>query len=147
MPHTIRRATINDVPAIIALERAVANAAHWSREQYESRMKENSLLVAEHHQRLSGFICACVLAGEWEIENVVVGNEFRRRGIASALLSALFESAKKAGNPALHLEVRESNAEARQFYMKHGFQQVGRRPKYYRDPPEDAILYSRLMAT
>jgi len=141
--HTaIRPATINDVSEIIALERSVENAAHWSREQYESRLKDGCLLVAVSDGQLSGFICARVLLGEWEIENIVVGQDFLRRGIATALLNALLEAAKKANNPTLHLEVRESNLAAQRLYAKHGFHQVGKRPNYYRDPPEDAILYS-----
>jgi [ribosomal protein S18]-alanine N-acetyltransferase len=139
----IRPASLSDVPAILVLEKNVADAAHWSREQYEARLKRGCLLLAESNSVVVGFICARVLPGEWEIENIAVGNEFRRRGIANALLNALFEAAKKAGSPAFHLEVRESNLAARQLYTKHGFFQVGQRPNYYRDPPEDAILYLR----
>lgn len=146
MTTTIRPATIDDLPEIVSLERQTANAAHWSHAQYESRLNNGCILVAESQGHLVSFICTRVLPGEWEIENIVVGDEFRRRGIASALLNALFETAKKANNPSLHLEVRESNLAARQLYRKHNFQEVGRRPNYYRDPPEDGILYSRSAA-
>jgi [ribosomal protein S18]-alanine N-acetyltransferase len=143
MRVTIRSALFEDLPTIIILERQVTNAAHWSVKQYEARSNGGCLRVAESDGQISGFICASVLPGEWEIENVVVGERFRRRGIASSLLRALFDAAEKAGNPALHLEVRESNLAARQLYTKLGFRQVGRRREYYREPSEDAILYER----
>jgi [ribosomal protein S18]-alanine N-acetyltransferase len=147
MTTAIRPAAIQDVPMIVTLERSVAKAAHWSAEQYEKRLKEDCLLLAESNSQLVGFICARVSPGEWEIENVVVANEFRRQGIASALLNALFESAKRADNPSFHLEVRESNLPARQLYTKHGFREVGKRPNYYCDPTEDAVLYTRFPFT
>jgi [ribosomal protein S18]-alanine N-acetyltransferase len=143
MHIAIRPASVNDVPAIVILERSVADAGHWSREQYEARLKRDCLLIAESNSVPLGFICARVLPGEWEIENIAVGNEFRRQGIATALLNALFEAAKNADSPTFHLEVRDSNLAARQLYKKHGFLEVGKRPNYYPDPPEDAILYSR----
>lgn len=143
MHTTIRPATLDDVPTIVVLERCEVSAGHWSPEQYETRLKEGCLLVAEGDSAVVGFICARVLPGEWEIENIVVSNEFRRRGIASALLNALFEAARKADGPRFDLEVRESNVAARQLYTKRGFFQVGKRPNYYHDPPEDAILYSK----
>lgn len=146
MSTTIRPATIHDIPEIIALERSVTNAAHWSAEQYESRIKNGCFLVAEFDDRFSGFICARALTGEWEIENVVVAEEFRRRGIAGELLNELFEAGQKSGcgSHVLHLEVRESNLAARQLYAKHGFLEVGRRPNYYCDPTEDAVLYTKI---
>jgi [ribosomal protein S18]-alanine N-acetyltransferase len=144
---TIRQATENDVPQIVGLERQIVNAAHWPCEQYKSRLKQGLLLVAESNSQALGFICARLLPGEWEIENIVVGKEFRRFGIATALLQAMFEAAKRADNPALHLEVRESNLAARQLYAKHGFHEIGKRPNYYGDPPEDAILYTRSPST
>ena len=147
MHTTIRPATINDVPEIVAVEREVTNGAHWSRQEYESRLKNGLLLMAESDGQFRGFICARVLPGEWEIENIIVAENFRRHGVCSALFYALVEAAKKGGNPALHLEVRESNVAARQLYTKHGFRQVGKRPNYYRDPPEDAILYSKSVDT
>jgi [ribosomal protein S18]-alanine N-acetyltransferase len=147
MTIAIRPAKIKDVPAIVALERNVANASHWSREQYETRLKCDCLLLAENNSQLLGFICARVLPGEWEIENIVVGDKFRRLGIASALVKALFGAAMKSDHPTVHLEVRESNLAARHLYMKHGFCEVGKRPNYYGDPPEDAILYTKSLST
>jgi ribosomal-protein-alanine N-acetyltransferase len=145
MPVNIRPATLSDLPAILAMERQAPSAAHWTPEQYNKLLGSGVVLVAEQaaeEGRLSGFICAQTVAEEWEIENVVVADPFLRRGIACELLLELIEQARKAAASAILLEVRRSNRPARRLYEKHGFREVGRRPSYYRDPAEDAILYA-----
>lgn len=142
MPPTIRSATLDDVPAILAIEQHAPSAAHWTSQQYQKLVGSGVLLVAEEAEKLSGFVCAQAVAGEWEIENVVVAADFLRRGIADKLVSALIQRAESGAAAAIDLEVRESNLPARRLYQKHGFREVGRRPVYYRDPVEDAILYA-----
>jgi len=142
----IRSATLNDLPAIQALEQQAPTASHWTLPQYEKLLSDGVVLVAEQGGHLRGFLCAQNVAVEWEIENVVVATEFRRRGIANALVRALIERARsQKANPLLgevRLEVRESNAPARRLYEKHGFREAGRRRAYYLNPLEDAILYA-----
>jgi len=146
MPVAIRSAALNDVPAILAIERQAPGAAHWTSEQYTKLVAGGVVLVAEpatgEAGKLCGFVCAKTVAGEWEIENVVVSAGFLRRGIANELLRALIQRAKSEAASAILLEVRESNPPARGLYEKNGFRQVGRRPAYYRNPVEDAILYA-----
>jgi [ribosomal protein S18]-alanine N-acetyltransferase len=142
MPLAIRSAALNDVPAILALERQSPAAAHWTREQYNRLLSSGVVLVAEEAGQLCGFVCAQAVAGEWEVENVVVAAALLRRGIADELVRALIQRAKNAAASALLLEVRESNLPARGLYEKHGFREVGRRPAYYDNPAEDAILYT-----
>jgi [ribosomal protein S18]-alanine N-acetyltransferase len=146
MPVIIRSATFNDVPAILAVERQAPSAAHWTSEQYNTLLGSGVVLVAEQSAEeggeLCGFICAQAAANEWEIENVVVAAALLRHGIADKLLVELIQHAQKRAASAILLEVRESNRPARQLYEKRGFREVGRRPSYYRDPMEDAILYA-----
>jgi ribosomal-protein-alanine N-acetyltransferase len=148
MPVAIRTAVLNDVPAILALERQAPGAAHWTPEQYHKLVGSGVVLVAEPadeeatRYRLCGFICAQAAAGDWEIENVVVAAEFLRRGIANELVRELIERARSALAASILLEVRESNLPARRLYEKHGFREVGHRRAYYKDPVEDAILHA-----
>ena len=146
MPATIRPAALKDVPSILAIEQQAPGAAHWTVEQYKKLVGSGMVLVAEEATeeagKLCGFVCAKAVAGEWEIENVVVGAEFLRRGIANELVSELIQRAANEAASAILLEVRESNLPARRLYEKHGFREVGRRSVYYRDPMEDAILYA-----
>jgi [ribosomal protein S18]-alanine N-acetyltransferase len=142
MPVVIRSAALNDVPAILTIERPAPGAAHWTADQYSKLVGVGVVLVAEEAGQLCGFVCAKAVAGEWEIENVVVAAAFLRRGIANELVCALIQRAEKKAASAILLEVRESNLPSRRLYEKHGFCEVGRRRGYYRDPVEDAILYA-----
>jgi ribosomal-protein-alanine N-acetyltransferase len=142
MSLAIRSARLNDVPAVLALEQQTPGAAHWTPEQYSKLVSSGIVLVAEEAGDLCGFICAQAVAGELEIENVVVDRAFRRSGIANELVRALIQRARSESATAILLEVRESNLPARRLYEKHAFREVGRRPAYYSDPAEDAILYA-----
>ena len=150
-PVSIRAANLNDLPTILNVEQSAPSAAHWSADHYQSRIQSQPqaacLLVAEPRDpetktQVLGFLCARVVAGEWEIENVVVEPAFHRQGIGSRLMRSLIEKWQDAVGTALLLEVRESNAAARTLYERHGFREVGRRPAYYREPEESAILYT-----
>jgi ribosomal-protein-alanine acetyltransferase len=159
MPVILRSATIDDVPAILAIEQQAASAAHWPPDEYEKLVRTGVVLIAEpvaepvaeqaaqpadaeQTGKLCGFVCAKAVAGEWEIENVVVAGEFLRQGIADRLMQALLDQAEKSAASTILLEVRESNRPARRLYEKHRFREVGRRRKYYSNPLEDAILYA-----
>jgi ribosomal-protein-alanine N-acetyltransferase len=142
MPVAVRPATSSEVAAILAIERQSPSAAHWTSEQYNNLLRNGVVLVSEEAGKLAGFICAKAVAGEWEIENVVVAPEFLRRGIASRLLSRLIQQARNAEASAILMEVRESNEPARRLYEKHDFREVGSRRAYYNDPVENAILYT-----
>jgi len=146
MGVTIRSADVGDVRAILEIERQAASAAHWTAEQYRKMVNGGVVLVAEERGKLCGFVCAQAVAGEWEIENVVVGSEWLRRAIATELIGALIQRARQEGAAAILLEVRESNRAARRLYRKQGFAEVGRRRGYYRDPAEDAVLYALRLA-
>jgi ribosomal-protein-alanine N-acetyltransferase len=141
---TTRIAALNDVPAILAVERQALRAAHWTPEQYLKLVDSDSgvVLVAEETGKLCGFACAKAVVGEWEIGNVVVAAEFLRRGVASELIRGLIQRAQREAASVIRLEVRESNSPARTLYLRHGFQEEGRRRNYYQSPAEDAILYS-----
>ena len=141
MPVTVRPATPADIPAVLALEAQAPTAAHWSREQYVRRVEGGCVLVAVD-KAICGFVCTNIVAGEWEIENIVVAPSCRRQGTADRLMRELFDRARNANASAILLEVRESNLPGRGLYAKHGFEEAGRRRTYYKDPPEEAILYS-----
>jgi len=143
MLTTIRSATLDDTAVILAIEQNAPSAAHWPADEYEKLVKAGMVLVIEQAGQLRGFISAKAVAGEWEIENIVVATKFFRQGIAHRLLQALIDQAENASASRILLEVRESNHPARRLYEKHAFREVGRRLKYYNHPLEDAILYER----
>ncbi len=122
-----------------------ATAAHWSREQYERVFGEQTprrlALVIEEAAALQGFLVAHAVAGEWEIENIAVAGAARRRGFGTRLLGEFLKLASAEGATAVFLEVRESNHAARLLYEKWSFEESGRRPGYYTQPQEDAVVY------
>lgn len=84
---------------------------------------------------------------EGQITNIATHPDFRRRGLAAAVLSALLTEARARGLAFLTLEVRESNAAAISLYEKFGFRAVGRRPHFYQNPTEAAtVMECRLSA-
>ena len=101
----------------------------------------------------STLICLCELDGEvvgvlqWrhlgeeaEILDIAVPTRDRRRGYARFLLKNFLNLAQERGTREVFLEVRESNAAALALYREFGFAASGRRPKYYREPTEAALL-------
>lgn len=99
-----------------------------------------SFIVAQGEDgTVLGYAGLHVAVDEGYIDNIAVREDYRRQGVGQALLGAFmrFGQEKLAF---LTLEVRPSNEPAIQFYMKHGFVQVGRRKNYYTAPREDAIL-------
>jgi ribosomal-protein-alanine N-acetyltransferase len=119
---------------------------HWPEQTYRTAFQpgapERYLWVIEEGGQLQAFLIARFSAAECELENLVVANQHRRRGLASELLQALIAIARKRKLERVLLEVRESNQAARALYEKAGFEENGRRKTYYTQPPEDAILFA-----
>ncbi|MGA9545647.1 MAG: GNAT family N-acetyltransferase [Candidatus Sulfotelmatobacter sp.] len=164
----VRRANAADVPAIIDLERQSPAAGHWSRSQYqtlfaatdqksEDQKSERFAWVVEAwvaedagaaqperippaSPEILAFLIAHRVGAAWELENIVVAATARRRGIGQRLLGELIEQVRSTQGSEISLEVRQSNHDARSLYRDAGFEEVGLRPSYYSNPPEDAIL-------
>ena len=159
----IRPARVADIPSMMRLDRQTPTAAHWTEQQYAQALQspggsagriamvaEMTLEVAplesskmEPDIALAGFLVAQHIAPEWELENIVVAPELRKKGIGARLLNELLAQASETNSLSVFLEVRESNFAARKLYDKAGFQPTGRRNSYYADPVEDALLYGR----
>ena len=89
---------------------------------------------------VAGYVIAQDAADEGEILNLAVAAARHRRGIGRALVERVLAVLAERGAERIFLEVRESNAAARALYAGFGFKEVGRRPRYYRRPVEDAIV-------
>ena len=139
--YRIRPASLADVPSLAELER-VCFSDPWTaagiREtiQYETARA----FVAEDQDRIVGYVMARISGEEGEILDLAVRPELRRRGIGRRLLLSVWNALGSEGVRELYLEVRESNRAAIELYRGHGFRPVGLRPRYYRNPAEDAIV-------
>jgi [ribosomal protein S18]-alanine N-acetyltransferase len=145
---------------MLSLERQCPTAAHWTEQQYrelfagaeshvrrlalvaESALEPGSDTQTSGTSPFLGFLIACQLAPEWELENIVVEPAARRQGAGKRLLKALLDTAQETNSESVFLEVRESNLAGRALYEQLGFREIGRRKSYYKSPLEDAVLYS-----
>ncbi len=89
---------------------------------------------------LAGYIGGRTVAGETEIFNVAVAPEFRRKGIAKALIEKFIEAVREKETDVIFLEVRSGNLAAINLYEKAGFVFCGIRKDYYTNPKENALL-------
>ena len=129
------------VPQVAALEK-LCFADPWSENSVSSELNNDLALwlVAMNDDTVVGYIGSQTVAGETDVMNIAVHPDWRRRGIAQSLIECLVVELKNRGSEALMLEVRASNAPAIALYEKLEFRQVGRRPNYYRNPKEDALI-------
>ena len=129
------------VAAIAQLEKICFNDP-WSEKSIATELnsKLSCWLVAMEGDALVGYVGSQSVLGESDMMNIAVHPKYRRKGIAEALVTALVAELTARGNHSLMLEVRPSNTPAVTLYEKLGFFQVGRRPNYYRNPKEDALI-------
>ena len=139
----IRKALPADAPAIAAIEKATFPAP-WSEAGVLAEIKkENALfLVCEIGETLAGYVSMESVYGECYMGNLAVKKEYRRQGVAWALLQALETAAKDDHGAFISLEVRSSNVAARTLYEKAGYTVQGVRRRFYTSPDEDAVIYT-----
>ena len=113
----------------------------WTMEMISDTFIQDNFIgfVAEEDEKVIGYIALTYCLDEAEINIIAVTREFRRKGVASALLNKVYETLIEAGIDKIFLEVRRSNKSAQNLYNKHGFTFIGVRPKYYKGV-EDALL-------
>ena len=129
------------VKAVAELEK-LCFSEPWSENSVASELNNKLALwlVAEEEGRVAGYIGSQTCGDESDVMNVAVHPDFRRRGIAEALINDLVAQLNAIGSHSLTLEVRASNVPAISLYEKLGFAEVGRRKTYYRNPKEDALI-------
>ena len=146
----VRSAGVADLDAVVALERSVAEAPHWSAAEYAAIVASGDggirrcLFVAEVQGTVIGFAVGKVIGagveGSAELESVAVDEATRKMGVGRALCGAVVEWCREVGSAVVELEVRASSDGAIALYEGLGFVVVGRRRGYYRDPADDALL-------
>ena len=147
--------------AILAIQAACPEIAQWTAWDYdrvargemagwvatqdsnvgaEIAGEDAAELIGKGDVDVAGFLVARRLSTELEILNFAVESDWRRCGIGAELLTAALQWAQTFQATQAILEVRASNLAALRFYERHKFEVVGRRPRYYTAPVEDALL-------
>lgn len=129
------------VPQVAALEKACFSTP-WSERSIAGELQNQWAiwLMALEGDTLAGYLGVQYGPDGGDIMTIATAPEFRGRGVGRALIAEMSARLKTMGLQWLTLEVRPSNEPALGLYEALGFRQVGRRPRYYRDPVEDALL-------
>jgi ribosomal-protein-alanine N-acetyltransferase len=138
----IRELKESEIPLIADIER-VCFSTPWSEKSIEDSfcLDCNHFFVCDSEGRIAGYIGLSIAADEGYILNVAVLPEYRRKGIGEALVRYVITG---FGDLAfVTLEVRPSNTAAVALYQKLGFERVGERKNYYRNPDENALLLTK----
>ncbi len=141
MEYQLVPADRSHLPQIAALERRCFSPP-WSESLLAEELYNDSasLVVAEGEDgTVLGYGLVRAVLDEGCLEKIAVDPAWRRQGVAAELLAAFLRFGR-AHLAFLTLEVRASNTPAVALYQKLGFQEVGRRRNYYREPTEDALL-------
>ncbi|MBB6143238.1 ribosomal-protein-alanine N-acetyltransferase [Silvibacterium bohemicum] len=140
-PVSIRPMHSEDIDAVMKLAQRSPGSPHWTRGNFEQFEEISAVvLLAECEGQLAGFAAGSLVLEVCDLESVVVAEEFRRRGIATALLDGVTAWSRERGGLHIELEVRVSNHPAIALYERYGFVRDGVRRGYYSDPEEDALL-------
>jgi ribosomal-protein-alanine N-acetyltransferase len=134
--------TLEDIPAVHEIER-LSFATPWPAYAFRQELTTNGLaryVVARAASRVVGFAGIWLMADEAHITTFGVHPEWRRMGVGRRLLLALIDLSERIGAGRVTLEVRVRNAAAQALYREFGFVVVGRRPRYYTDDGEDALV-------
>ena len=141
----VRPMTPEDLDGVMVVEKD-SFSAPWSRSAFEEELSQNNLaryLVAVAGDVIVGYAGTWLVINEAHVTNVAVGGIYRREGIGRLLMEKLMDLARNNHMESMTLEVRVSNAAARNLYRKLGFVEAGMRKNYYTETKEDALILWR----
>jgi len=143
MKFRIRRMTPDDLEQVIAIDHA-SFSLPWPERSFRFELTDNPAArcwVAEGEDgSVIGMLVLWLIVDEAHIATIATKPEYRRQGAAKQLMDYALVSAVDEGAKSAFLEVRESNLAAQAMYRQYGFVATGRRPHYYKDNDEDALL-------
>ncbi|WP_404435786.1 ribosomal protein S18-alanine N-acetyltransferase [Microbacterium aerolatum] len=141
---TIRTATAADLDAIMAIENASFPSDAWSDEAMAAELATDysHYLVDEDDGRIIGYAGLRSIRGnpDADIQTIALVEARRGEGRGRAMLRSLLAEASARGAREVFLEVRADNPSAEALYLSEGFEEIGRRPRYYQPDDVDAIV-------
>jgi [ribosomal protein S18]-alanine N-acetyltransferase len=141
----IRRLTVPDLDAVMAIEPIAFGTHHWSQQSFENELSNSIGFyfagVDRDSDELAGYSGFWLISGEEaHITTLAVHPNYRRQYVGERLLINNILEARRRGARWITLEVRVSNEKAQGLYFKYGFKSLGMRRNYYQDNSEDALV-------
>jgi ribosomal-protein-alanine acetyltransferase len=141
----LRRASVDDLDAIMAIEHETFPSDAWSGGQMREELTgphRYYLVAIAPDGAVEGYagLLAPQGAGEADIQTLAVVESARRRGLGRVLVQTLLAEARRRGAHEVLLEVRADNPGAQRLYRTLGFEQVAVRPRYYQPDGVDALI-------
>ena len=145
---SLRPASAGDADALAALEAELFGVDAWSRDLVLSELEGSgrSAWVAVASDLVVGYAVTLRRDEVVDLQRIAVRASYRRSGVATALLDAALDRARRDGADRMLLEVSAANTGALAFYAAHGFVEIDRRRRYYRDG-SDAVVMGRDLDT
>ncbi|MDD3303823.1 MAG: ribosomal protein S18-alanine N-acetyltransferase [Clostridia bacterium] len=140
----IREITQDDIHALIEIEKSQNIVILKKKDILDDlTLNQNTslYLCACYHNEIIGYIAAHYVVDTMDIISVVTEKNYESNGIATLLLSNIFDFAKIHEVKKIFLEVRKSNESAKKLYEKCNFNMIHTRKNYYKDNNEDACIY------
>ena len=137
----VRLMTPADVGKVLNIEQSCFPDP-WPRSAFEDIIKsrDHGALVATNSKQVIAYGCYLIISTEAHLTNLAVSPDFRRKSVAAQILQEILGIANRKKCEYILLEVRPRNESAIAFYEKAGFKLLYRRPRYYRNPVEDALV-------
>lgn len=139
-----------DLPEVLQIEK-LCYPNPWREmtfrgEIYNQPISFPFVFVHKYQRRIIGYIIFWCIKERAQINNIAVHPDFRRMGIAEAVMRQVLDQIRKAGTELVTLEVRPSNIAARSLYKKLDFEVIGIRENYYNNPPENALIMGKFLS-
>ena len=146
----MKRMEEEDLPEVLQIEK-LCYPNPWREmtfrgEIYNQPISFPFVFVHKHQRRIIGYIIFWCIKERAQINNIAVHPDFRRMGIAEAVMRQVLDHIRKAGAELVTLEVRPSNIAARSLYKKLDFEVIGIRENYYNNPPENALIMGKFLS-
>lgn len=136
-------------------EEHISTLAELERLCFSDPWSENSLremltsetarfFVAMADEKIVGYMGSHIVCDSAYVDNIAVFPQYRRKGVAKALIDHVLTMIQANGVEFISLEVRPSNTPALQLYQSLGFETMGVRPNYYRNPTENAFIMTKI---
>ena len=127
---------------VLRIERASFGAEAWPRKYFLELYRDcrDFFVVAKVGGRVAGYAVACAEKRNAEIASLAVHPDYRRRGVADALMRHTLRALGAAGFGRVELMVRTGNTAGAQLYRSLGFRRVRMVPRYYEDGGDGVLM-------